>query len=140
MSEGYFDAIQAGRLPPPESAKTLGMELIGFDLSANTVELGFEGRPEFTNPIGIIQGGFLSAMLDETMGLAAATAMKLGEFSPTLSLSVQFHRPARIGKFKGTGRITMRGKDIFHLASDLFQDGKLVASATATAAFRKMAS
>lgn len=138
MSEGYFEAIQAGRLPPPECAKTLGLEIIGFDLAAHTVELEFDGRPEFANPIGIVQGGFLSAMLDDAMGLAAATAMKLGEFSPTLNLNVQFHRPAKIGKLRGTGRITMRGKDIFHLAADLFQDGKLIATATATAAFRKI--
>lgn len=140
MSEGFFDAIVAGRLPPPECAKTLGLEIIGYDLAAHSVELQFDGKPEFANPIGIVQGGFLSAMLDDTMGLASATAMKLGEFAPTLGLNVQFHRPATIGKLTGKGRITMRGKEIFHLAAELYQDGKLVAAATATAMFRKMPS
>jgi hypothetical protein len=36
------------------------------DLDAHTVELSFDGKPEFANPIGIVQGGFLSAMLDDT--------------------------------------------------------------------------
>ena len=103
MSEGYFEAIKAGRLPPPECAKTLGLEIIGYDLDAHTVELEFEGRPEFANPIGIVQGGFLSAMLDDAMGLAAATAMNLGEFSPTLNLNVQFHRPAKNRQAQGHG-------------------------------------
>jgi len=140
MSERFFEAIAAGRLPPPECAKTLGLEIIGYDLDAHTVELTFDGKPEFANPIGIVQGGFLSAMLDDTMGLASATAMNVGEFAPTLNMNVQFHRPAKIGRLTGKGRITMRGKEIFHLAAELFQDGKLVASATATAMFRKIAS
>lgn len=140
MAERFFEAIAAGKIPPPECAKTLGLDIIAYDLDAHTVELSFEGRPEFANPIGIVQGGFLSAMLDDAMGLASATAMNVGEFAPTLGLNVQFHRPAKIGKLTGKGRITMRGKEIFHLAADLFQDGKLVASATATAMFRKIAS
>jgi uncharacterized protein (TIGR00369 family) len=140
MSKRFFEAIAAGRLPPPECAKTLGLEIIGYDLDAHTVELTFDGKPEFANPIGIVQGGFLSAMLDDTMGLASATAMNVGEFAPTLNMNVQFHRPAKIGRLTGKGRITMRGKEIFHLAAELFQDGKLVASATATAMFRKIAS
>jgi uncharacterized protein (TIGR00369 family) len=140
MAERFFEAIAAGKIPPPECARTLGLDIIAYDLDAHTVELSFEGRPEFANPIGIVQGGFLSAMLDDAMGLASATAMNVGEFAPTLGLNVQFHRPAKIGKLTGKGRITMRGKEIFHLAADLFQDGKLVASATATAMFRKIAS
>ncbi|HEX7792195.1 MAG TPA: PaaI family thioesterase [Afipia sp.] len=138
MSERFFEAIVAGKIPPPECAKTLGLQIIGYDLDAHTVELEFDGKPEFANPIGIVQGGFLSAMLDDTMGLASATAMNVGEFAPTLGLNAQFHRPAKIGKLTGKGRITMRGKDIFHLAAELFQGGKLVASATATAMIRKM--
>jgi uncharacterized protein (TIGR00369 family) len=140
MSERFFEAVVAGRIPPPESAKMLGLQIVGYDLDAHTVELEFDGKPEFVNPFGVVQGGFQSAMLDDTMGLASATAMHVGEFTSTLGLNVQFHRPAKIGKLTGKGRITLRGKEIFHLAAELFQDGKLVATATATAMFRKAAS
>lgn len=138
MSERFFEAIAAGKVPPPECAKTLGLDILGYDLDAHTVELGFEGRPEFANPIGIVQGGFLSAMLDDCMGLASATLLNVGEFAPTLAINVQFHRPAKIGKLRGTGRVTKRGKDILHLAGELFQGDKLVATGTATAMVRKM--
>ena len=137
MSESFFDAIKSGRLPPPECAKTLGIEIVRYDLSAHTVELEFEGRPEFANPIGNVQGGFLSAMLDDAMGLASATTMKIGEFAPTLNLNVQFYRPAKIGKLQGSGRVTMRGGEVLQLSSDLRQNGKIVATATATALLRK---
>ena len=98
-------------LPPPECAKTPGLDIIAYDLDAHTVELTFDGKREFANPIGIVQGGFLSAMLDDTMGLASATAMNVGEFAPTLGLNVQFHRPAKIGKLTGKGRITMQARE-----------------------------
>ena len=139
MAERFFEAIAAGKVPPPECARTLGLGIVGYDLEALTVELTFDGKPEFANPIGIVQGGFLSAMLDDCMGLASATFLTVGEFAPTLAINVQFHRPAKIGKLRGTGRVTKPGRDILHLAGDLFQEDKLVASATATAMVRKMA-
>lgn len=134
MSEGFFfQAFEAGKIPPPPCAKTLGIEIKSYDLAANTVELAFEGRPEFANPVGNVQGGFLTAMLDDAMGLAYATIMKMGEFAPTLALNVQFQRPAKIGKLEGTGRIINRGREVLHLGAELRQDGKVIATATATA-------
>ena len=138
MSQKFFEAIAAGTVEPPECAKTLGLTIIGHDLEAHTVELEFDGKPAFANPIGIVQGGFLCAMLDDCMGLASATVLAMGEFAPTLALNVQFHRPAKIGRLRGIGRVTKTGKDIFHLAGELFQDDKLIASATATSMVRKI--
>jgi acyl-coenzyme A thioesterase PaaI-like protein len=51
---------------------------------------------------------------------------------------VQFHRPGKTGKFVGNGRVVTRGRDICHLAGELRQDGKIVATATATATIRKL--
>lgn len=138
MSESFFEAINSGKITAPPCARTLGIQIKSYDLAAHSVELEFEGRPEFANPIGIVQGGFLSAMLDDAMGLACATLMQVGEFSPTLALNVQFHRPAKIGKLEGSGRVIHRGKDILQMSSELRQGGKVVATATATAMLRKM--
>ena len=55
-----------------------------------------------------------------------------------LSLNVQFHRPARAGPLKGVGRVVLRGKEICQLSSELLQNDKIVATATATAIIRKM--
>jgi len=60
----------AGELPPPKAAETLGIVFTHIDADAGVVEAEFQGRPEFTNPVGNIQGGFLAAMLDDTMGPA----------------------------------------------------------------------
>ena len=133
----FFWRVQDGKLPVPRAAATLGISIRAVSAETGTIEVEFEGTPEFTNPVGAIQGGFLAAMLDDTMGPALAATLDAGEFAPTLNLNVSFARPARIGKLLGKGRIVRRGKEVCLLAAELYQDGDLVASATATAIIRR---
>jgi len=57
-------------------------------------EVFFDARAGFANPMGNVQGGFLAAMLDDTLGPALAATLGDGEFAPTLELKVSFLRPA----------------------------------------------
>src|SRR5207244_905406 len=134
----FFWKFVDGRLPPPPCAKTLGLEFVQIDGERGTVEVKFEAKPEFLNPAGNVQGGFLAAMLDDTMGPALTSTLDAGEFAPTLSLNVQFHRPAKVGTLKGIGRVVTRGREICHLSGELSQNDRVVATATATAIVRKM--
>jgi uncharacterized protein (TIGR00369 family) len=134
----FFWQIQDGRLPSPEAARTLGASIVSVDSDTGSIEIEFEGKEAFVNPAGKIQGGFLSAMLDDTMGPALAATLKAGEFAPTLDLHVQFLHPAVPGKLRGTGRVVRRGGTVCFLAGALSQDGHLVATATATALIRKL--
>jgi len=136
--QALFWKIVDGRLPAPPCARTLGLAFGDIDPERGTIEVAFEARAEFLNPAGTVQGGFLAAMLDDTMGPALAATLRAGEFAPTVTLNVQFHRPAKPGPLRGFGRVTMRGREICHLGAELLQDGKVVASATATAVIRPM--
>ena len=134
----FFWKIMRGETPPPRAAETLGISFKNIDHDAGTIEVQFEGKPEFTNPAGNIQGGFLAAMLDDTMGPALAATLAEGEFAPTLNLNVSFEKSARPGVLVGKARILKKGRDVCFLAGELYQDGDLVASATATALIRKL--
>lgn len=136
--EAFFWQVADGRLPPPRVADTLGMKITRVDAEGGVVEADFEGKPEFANPVGNVQGGILAAMLDDAMGPALACQLAAGEFAPTLNLNVSFLKPAKPGKLRGVGRIVRKGKDVCYLAGELFQNGELVATATATALIRKM--
>jgi uncharacterized protein (TIGR00369 family) len=136
--EAFFWQVADGRLPAPRVAATLGMKITHVDAAAGAVEAEFEGKPEFANPVGNVQGGILAAMLDDTMGPALACQLAAGEFAPTLNLNISFLKPAKPGKLRGVGRVVRKGKDVCYLAGELFQNGELVASATATALIRKM--
>jgi uncharacterized protein (TIGR00369 family) len=137
MREGPFWDVMEGRAAPPPSAVLLGWEMVSIDPDAGTIEVAFTASDQFLNPVGVIQGGFLAAMLDDTMGPALIATLGPGQFAPTADLHVQFLRPARPGRLTGRGRIVRRGKDIAFLAGELYDEfGQVVATATATAQIR----
>lgn len=134
----FFWLVQSGQLPPPKAAETLGIKVLHVDENRGLIEVSFDAVAAFTNPAGNVQGGFLAAMLDDTMGPALAATLKEGEFAPTLNLNVNFHTPARMGTLIGRGRIDKRGGQVCFLYGELEQAGKIIATATATALIRKL--
>ncbi|HYK33969.1 MAG TPA: PaaI family thioesterase [Streptosporangiaceae bacterium] len=131
---GPFWEFLAGRLPAPPAAATLGWQLSWVAPERGEIEVAFDARDCFTNPMGNVQGGFLAAMLDDTLGPALAATLDDGEFAPTVELKVSFLRPALPGPIIGTGRVVHRGGTIAFLAGELKDPaGELLATATATA-------
>ena len=127
-----------GRLPRPPCADTLGLGLFEIDGERGAIETQFEAKPEFLNPAGNVQGGFLAAMLDDTMGTALSATLDLEQFAPTVNLNVQFHRPARLGPLEGFGCVVMRGRETCHGSAELWQNDKIVATSTGTFVIRKL--
>jgi uncharacterized protein (TIGR00369 family) len=115
----------------------LGWELEAVDPDAGTIELSFTAREEFLNPAGHVQGGFLAAMLDDTLGPALVATLTDGEWAPTINLNVQFVRPAKPGRLRGRGRVVRKGRDIAFLAGELLDGEEVVATATASAVIRR---
>jgi uncharacterized protein (TIGR00369 family) len=137
--EGPFWDAMEGRAPLPPAAVLLGWELVAVDPDAGTIEVAFAASDQFLNPAGVIQGGFVAAMLDDTLGPALVATLGPGQFAPTTDLHVQFLRPARPGRLTGRGRVVRRGRDIAFLAGELLDgSGDVVAVATATAHIRAM--
>jgi uncharacterized protein (TIGR00369 family) len=136
--QGPFWDVMEGRADPPSAAVVLGWKLIAVDPDAGTIEVSFTATDQFLNPAGNIQGGFLAAMLDDTLGPAVVATLADGEWAPTTDLHVQFLRPAKPGELRGQGRVVRRGRDVAFLSGELrAADGDLVATATATAAIRR---
>jgi acyl-coenzyme A thioesterase PaaI-like protein len=92
----------ADRVPPPAGRADAGWHLEDIDPEAGTVRVGFDARPEFANPIGVIQGGFLAAMLDDTMGPALVGTLEPDQLAPTLELKINLLRSAGPGRLVGT--------------------------------------
>ena len=139
--EGPFWDVMEGRAAAPPAATLLGWELVAVDPEAGTIEVAFTASEQFLNPAGVIQGGFLAAMLDDTLGPALVATLGPGRFAPTTDLHVQFLRPAHPGRLTGRGRIVRRGRDVAFLAGELLDDsGQVVAAAVATAQIRALPS
>ena len=114
----------------PPAAQTLGFEFIAA--SEESIEIAFHASHEFTTPLGDVLGGFLAAMLYDTVGPAVLSTLGHGEFIRTLDLSTHFLRPASPGRLIGRGRILKRTDDIVVVEASLADENALVAIAMAT--------
>ncbi len=121
-------------LPRPPCADLLGWEVVDARPADGWIRVRFEGRPQFCNPAGFIQGGFLAAMLDDTMGPAMFIFGEGRVFTPTIDLHVSFLSPARPGPLYGEGQVVQAGKSIAFLEGRLMDlSGTLVARGAASA-------
>jgi len=137
MGKSMYRKMMDGELPLPNVALTLGASIIETAPEKGAIVMTYEGKPEFTNPVGNIQGGMLAAMLDDTMAIALLATLGENEFAPTLELKINFISPAKIGKLTGRGKVLSKGSRVGVIEGELWQEEKLVAKATATALILK---
>lgn len=131
--EGHFWDVLHGRKPMPPSAAMLGWRVVEADRETGRVRTEFTAKAEFLNPIGMVHGGFVAAMLDETMGPALVCALPPNHFCPTIELKISYHRPAQVGRLFGEGQVLQKGGTIGFVEGKLYNEAnELVASATGT--------
>ena len=122
-----------GKAPP--TVALLGWRLIALDAEAGTIEVGFDGKPEFANPAGFVQGGILTAMMDDAMGPLTVAYLKGRAFPSTIDLHMHFMRPVRFGAITVKARVRQAGKAVAFQEAELFDSrGKLCATCSASAA------
>jgi uncharacterized protein (TIGR00369 family) len=122
------------RFAKPPCADLLGWTLLEHDSEKGTAKIGFEGRPEFLNPAGFIQGGLLAAMLDDTMGPPVLLMTDGRFYTATIDMHVSFLAPAKPGPMIGEGRVVQLGKTVAFLEATLRDGaGTLVARANSAA-------
>ena len=116
----------------PPVARLLGWRVLDARPAEGWLRLGFDGRAEFCNPAGFVQGGILSSMLDDTMGPAVFVMTEGRSYTTTVSLTVNFLAPAKPGPITGEATVTQLGKTIAFVEGKLMaEDGTLLATATA---------
>jgi uncharacterized protein (TIGR00369 family) len=118
---------------PARSSVSLGFELLELDAKAMTTRVRFEGRADFTNPAGYIQGGYLVAMMDDAIGMLATVKAGTAKFPSTVDLHTHFLRPVRVGAVVVAARLRNIGRAMIFAEADLFDArGKEAARATAS--------
>jgi uncharacterized protein (TIGR00369 family) len=122
------------RLIPQPSSKLLGWHLLDARPAQGWVRIGFDGKGEFCNPAGFVQGGILSAMLDDTMGPAVFVMTDGKLYTATITMTVNFLNPARPGPITGEANVTQLGKTIAFVEGRLADaSGAVLATASASA-------
>jgi uncharacterized protein (TIGR00369 family) len=126
----FWDVI-AGRAPLPPVLGLLGWN--GAQAEPGHVRAGFQGQETFYNPVGLVQGGILAAMLDGVMGAAAVSLLAADESITTLEMKINYMRSVQAVPLVGDGRVVHQGGSVIFMEGSLTaEDGSLVATATAT--------
>jgi len=121
-------------IPASPSARLLGWRLLDARPWDGWLKVGFDGKAEFCNPAGFIQGGILSAMLDDSMGPAVFVTSDGRFYATTISLTVNFIAPARPGPLIVEAQVIQIGKSIAFMEGKLVgNDGTVLATASTTA-------
>jgi uncharacterized protein (TIGR00369 family) len=132
--EASVIATALDRLTAPPSSKLLGWHLLDARPGDGWIRIGFDGKQEFCNLAGFVQGGILTAMLDDTMGPAVFVMTEGKLYTATITMTVNFLAPAKPGPIVGEADVTQLGKTIAFVAGSLMtEDGTVLATATASA-------
>ena len=112
---------------------TLGAKVISFSSEPPEIEMEFEAIYDFTHSDGqVVQGGFVTGMLDAPMAHLLMGLFGFKIIPMTLDLNVSFLAPTRQGKLNCIAEVLQLGKSAAFMTSKLYQQDKLVASATST--------
>jgi uncharacterized protein (TIGR00369 family) len=124
---------------PPNCDLTLGLNCVDKSTPGTTVwTMRVDER--FLNPAGIVQGGFLAAILDSAMGASAVTGAGQRRISvANTEMKVSFLRPAQLGsQLTCTARVLKSGKVIFFLEARIVdEENRLVATASSSYLIRE---
>lgn len=134
VSDADMLARFQGSKKRPPCSDTLGMSLAALSQDDQWVRMEFNVSASFANPTGAVQGGFISAMLDEAMSTAVIIASNVTMTAPTLEMKTSYLKRLMPGKASVEARILRLGKSACFMEAECFDaDGALVAKATATA-------
>ena len=112
---------------------TLGAKVIRFSSEPPEIEMEFEAIYDFTHSDGqVVQGGFVTGMLDAPMAHLLMGLFDVKIIPMTLDLNVSFLAPTRQGQLNCIAEVLQLGKSTAFMTSKLYQQEKLVASATST--------
>ncbi len=96
----------------PPCAEMLALDVLAADRAARTVRIGFLAPSSFCNASGNIQGGFLAAMLDDSMGPAVLIATDARLYPVTICMTVTYLSAAKPGPLFGEAAVRQLGKTI----------------------------
>jgi uncharacterized protein (TIGR00369 family) len=119
---------------PPNCDMTLGMTCVDKSEPGVTVWV-MTAAEHMANPVGVVQGGFLSAFADSAMATATVTNLQGRKaYTANTELKISFLRGAPVGEaLTCRARVIGGGKRVTFVEADITDSaGRLVAKASST--------
>jgi uncharacterized protein (TIGR00369 family) len=120
------------------AAGLLGHQVVSLDRETGTIRTRFQARPEFCNPMGVVQGGILMAMLDQALVDATMLATDMQYAVMTLEMESQFLNPAYPGELFCETKVRRAGRSTAFVEGTLSNgEGVELVTASVVAVLRK---
>ena len=117
----------------PEFLQLLGFKDYWFDEPTQTYHCTFEPSVALTHSNGtIVQGGLFAGMLDSVMAQYVLHAHDFTVNPLTLNLDITYLLSCRPAPVELRSKVLKMGKSIAFTSAEMFQDGILIATASAT--------
>ena len=89
-------------------------------------------KPELANSIGLLQGGMIAALADETVAFALYSLVKEGETITPVEMKINFLGAVKEGEVEAEAHIFKRGRTISLGEAVVRQGDRLIAKAMCT--------
>jgi uncharacterized protein (TIGR00369 family) len=140
MSHDFVDQMlektREGELRSPVSS-TLGMRLVAFTRGEASYEMA--ATAELGNPLGVIQGGVVTALADAAMAAATTSVLDDDEIQSsaitTVDIFARFIRPVNANKtdtLRAEARVVRAGGRLVWAEADVLADGTMVGKFAST--------
>lgn len=115
----------------------LGCTIQSINPEAGICEMTFDITQRYCHSVDVIQGGFVSAMLDAVCSHAAFVSNFEVIGVSTLEFKVMFLEASRMGRLNAVGRVDKLGRNIAFMSGELRNShGQITATMSATAKLR----
>jgi len=109
-------------------------QVVDVDIESGTCTMTFDISKQLCHSVDIIQGGFVTAMLDTVSSHAVFACHLSAQSLASLELKVSFLAASRAGKFTAIGKIEKMTKNFAFLSAELInEDGVRTAILSSTA-------
>jgi uncharacterized protein (TIGR00369 family) len=118
----------------PGFIKMLGGRIVAIDPGAQWCAFEFVISADFCHSVDVVQGGFVTAMLDAAMSHAVLTSIKGVISVSSLEIKTSYLEPTRAGSLRAEGTVLKSGHRTAFLEGRLYNaDGLLTATTSSVA-------
>jgi uncharacterized protein (TIGR00369 family) len=117
----------------PPCLETLSGRVVEFIPGKNQLTMQFEPGLHCCHSVDIVQGGFVTAMLDAAMAHVIMATEQMRVTVSSIDINVSFLRPTRAGLHTAVGTIIKLGRSVGYARAELYSEqGDLTATATSS--------
>ena len=114
--------------------RMLGGTIVSIDRAQGRCDMSFDVGHQFCHSVDVIQGGFVTVMLDAVMSHAVFAAQRQVIGVSSLEIKTSYLEPTRAGRLHATGEIVRSGHRIAFLEGRLYNAQEQLTATASTVA------